>query len=145
VKIDPKWHYIGALTLAGLLSLYASFLGLEAFAWGGLPRHKFSAPEILLFLPPLLAFPLFALSAASLRTASFAMWALGPAYSLALFQLSAAKFAGSFAQYLGLLLGCLVDRVAMMLWITAWLVHFGTRIYAMPRDKEPDATIGQVK
>jgi hypothetical protein len=145
VKIDPKWHFIGALTLAGLLSLYTSFNGLMGFLWGGFPRQKFPIPLVLLFLAPILALPLFALAAASFRLASFCLWALGPAYSLALFQINADSFVGSFIHYLGLLVACLCDRVAIMLWITAWLVHFGTRIYDGPRGPEPAATIGQVK
>jgi hypothetical protein len=141
VKADPRWHYIGALILAGLLSLYASFLGLMAFAWGGFGRQKFPALEILLFLPPLLAFPLFMFAAGSSRIASFAMWALGPAHSLALFQMNAAGFAGNFFHYLGLLLACIFDRMAIILWVAAWLVHFGTSIYTMPRGEKPAATI----
>lgn len=97
--------------------------------------------EILLFLPPLLALPLFALSAASSRLASFALWALGPTHSLAMFQLNANLFAGSFLHYLGLLLDCMFDRVAIMLWATAWLVHFGTGIYNRPRLAEQPAPI----
>ena len=142
MRASPKWHFIGALILAGLLSLYASFLGLMAFAWGGFPRQKFPLPLVLLFLAPLLAFPLFALAAASIRSASFSLWALGPAHSLAMFQISADRFAGSFLQYLGLLLACLFDRIAIILWITAWLVHFGTGIYARPHREEPAPMTG---
>jgi len=69
------------------------------------------------------------------------MWALGPAYSLALFQTSSANFVGSFPRYLQLLLACLFDRVAIFLWITAWLVHFGTGIYNRPRDAEHPAHV----
>ena len=129
MRADPKWQFIGALILAGLLSLYASFLGLMGFSWGGFGRQKFPIPLVLQFLASLLAFPLFALAAASIRSASFCLWALGPAYSLALFQMNAGNYAGNFFHYLGLLLACLFDRVAIFLWITAWLVHFGTRIY----------------
>ncbi|MGB6728492.1 MAG: hypothetical protein WBE74_21550 [Terracidiphilus sp.] len=142
MRADPKWHFIGALILAGLLSLYASFISLMGIFSGGFPRQRFSVPLILLFLAPLLALPLFALAASSSRLASFSLWALGPAYSLAMFQISAGNFAGSFLNYLGLLLACLFDRVAIVLWVTAWLVHFGTRIYNAPRGAEPAATIG---
>jgi hypothetical protein len=142
VKIDQKWHFIGALAFAGLLSLYATYYALTGFLWGGFPRQKFPIPLALLFLAPLLALPLFSLALASSKLAAFCLWALGPAYSLAMFQISAGRFAGSFAHYLGLLLDCVFDRMAVFLWITAWLVHFGTRIYATPRGKEPVATIG---
>lgn len=146
VRIDSRWHFIGALVLAGVLSVYASFLGLMGFLSGSLPRHRFSAPLILLFLSPLLALPLFALAAASIRWAAFSLWALGPAYSLAMFQMSnSVGFTGSFTQYVGLLLACLFDRMAIMLWITAWLVFFGSRIYAKRDGGEPTAMIGQVK
>ncbi len=144
MKVDPKWHFIGALTLAGLLSFYSSFIGFMAFAWGGFGRQKFPALEILLFLPPLLAFPLFVIAAGSSRIALFAMWTLAPVHSLALFQMNAGSFAGSFFQYVGLLLACLCDRIAVFLWIAAWLVLFGTRIYGS-RGAEPAETIGIVK
>jgi hypothetical protein len=142
VKTDAKWQFIGALIVAGLLSLYASITGLMAFAWGGLPRHRFPLTYIFVALAPLLAFPLFALAAATIRSASFCLWALGPAYSLALFQMNANSFAGSFIHYLGLLLACLFDRMAIFLWITAWLVHFGTSIYHTSQHIEPATTIG---
>ncbi len=142
MKISSDWHFIGALALAGLLSLYASFYGLTGFLWSGFPRQQFPVSLILMFLAPLLAFPLFVVSAASSRPAAFGLWALGPAYSLAMFQTSAAHFTGGFLQYLGLLLACLADRLAIILWGTAWLVHFGTKIYAVPRPKEPFLTMG---
>jgi hypothetical protein len=145
MKVDPKWHFIGALILAGLLSLHASVYALMGFLGGGFPRQKFSMPLILLFSAPLLALPLFALAAASIRSASFCLWALGPAYSLAMFQITAGRFVGGFFQYLGLFAACLFDRMAIILWITAWLVHFGSRIYNAPANPEPAATIGQVK
>ena len=142
MRIDSKWHYIGAMILAGLLSLYASFYALMGFLWGGFPRQKIPIPLILLFLAQLLALPLFALAAASIRTASFCSWALGPLYSLALFQMNAARFVGGFLHYLGLLSACFFDRMAVILWITAWLAHFGMRIYSAPQAPEPAATIG---
>ena len=141
MKTDPRWHFIGALMLAGLLSLYASFAGLTGLLWGGLGRQKFAASVLLLSLPLLLAFPLFMFASGSSRIASFAMWALGPAYSLALFQITSANFAGSFPKYLQLLLACMFDRMAIFLWITAWLVHFGTGIYNRRRDVERPAHI----
>jgi hypothetical protein len=113
-----------------------------AFAWGGLPRHKFPLTYIFVALAPLLAFPLFVLASASIRWASFCLWTLGPAYSLAMFQISADSFVGSFLHYLGLLLACIFDRMAVMLWVTAWLVLFGTRIYATQNGEKPAATIG---
>ncbi len=142
MKADPRWHFIGALILAGLLSLYASFMGLMAFAWGGFPRPKFPVAYFFVPIAPLLAFPLFVFAVASFRLAAFCLWALGPAYSLALFQLNTGSFAGSFIHYLGLLLACIFDRMAIILWISAWLVHFWTRIYTIPRGEEPAVTIG---
>jgi len=142
VKASPRWHLIGALTLAGLLSLYASYFGLMGLLWGGFPRNKFPIPLILLFFLPLLAFPMFMLAAASSRLASFCLWALGPAYSLAMFQIDAEKFAGSFIHYLGLFFDCLFDKLAIVLWVTAWLVHYGSRICAKSSGEEPAPTIG---
>jgi hypothetical protein len=142
MKVDQKWHFIGALTLAGLFSLYASYYALMGFLWGGFPRQKFPIPLVLLFLAPLLALPLFALALASSKMASFCLWGLGPAYSLAMFQISAGRFAGGFLQYLGLLLDCIFDKMAVILWITAWLAYFGTRIYNRPQDLEPAPRIG---
>jgi hypothetical protein len=98
--------------------------------------------EVLLFLPLLLALPLFALAAASSRLASYCLWALGPAHSLAMFQINANGFVGSFLHYLGLLFACIFDKMAIALWVTAWLVHFGNRIYNTPRGKESVQTIG---
>lgn len=141
MKSDPRWHYIGALALAGVLSLYASFLGLMGFAWGGVPHRGFPATFFLVVIAPLLAFPLYLLAVASSKIASFTMWALGPAYSLALFQISAGQYIGSLPHYLGLLLACFVDRIAIVLWVAAWLVHFGARIYP-PVAKEPAPMIG---
>jgi hypothetical protein len=139
VKTGERWQFIGALTLAGALSLYASFLGLMGMLRGGFSKVV-QVPYSLLLIAPLLAFPLFVLAAASVRPAAFFIWGLGPSYSLALFQVSARNYAGSFLHYLGLLLACLCDRIAIILWVTAWLVHFGTRIYAVPGTGQ--ATIG---
>ena len=142
MKIGTKWQFISALALAGLLSLYASFYSAMGLLWGGFGRQDFPIGEFFLLLAPLLAFPLFAFAAASSRLAAFGLWTLGPAYSLVLFQINAGSFVGNFMHYLGLLLACLFDRTAVFLWITAWLVQFGARIYNPPRDAEPAATIG---
>ena len=135
MKAGPRWQYFGALTLAGMLSLLASYVGLMTFLRGGFPRG-FPGSYVLIGLAPLAAFPLFALSAASWKMCAFAMWALGPAYSLALFEANAREFAGSFGNYVGLLAACLFDRMAIILWVTAWLVHFGAGIYASKRNAE---------
>ena len=142
MKVSRKVLCIVALIIAGLLSLGASFLGLMGLLWGGFGRHGFKILELLFFLPPLLAFPLFALAAASSRLAAFSLWALGPAYSLAMFQVSAENFVGSFTHYAVLLLACFVNKLAILLWVSAALVQFGIRVYAQSRIEEPASTVG---
>jgi hypothetical protein len=129
MKASRKWLCIGALIVGGLLSLFLSFTGAMGFLWGGFPGHRFPVVAIAYFLPPLLAFPIFALAAAGSRKSRFAVWTLAPASWVATFEMTTQSFTESFSEYLKALILSLFSITVVALFVLAFLAYMGTMIY----------------
>lgn len=121
---------ISALVVAGLLSIFCSFLGLMGLAWGGLGRGKDTAAIPGFMLPLLLAFPLFVLSLGITRFASIGLWCAVPYHWLWLIEIGFQAPLNSPLEFLKLLARCFVEPEVLFLLLLASLVQFG--IEAIP-------------
>jgi len=129
-----KWLCIGSLAVAGLLSLLLSCFGGFALLWAGFPEKDHSARLMAMFLPFLLAFPLFALAAAVSRLASVALWIAVPFPWLAVFELNTHDFRGDPLSFMKLLASSF--HMALPLLIVAALVQFGTQFYELTHNSQ---------
>ena len=127
-----KWLCISSLIVAGLLSLLLSALGGFGLLWGGFPQKDHSALFLAMFLPFLLAFPLFAFAVFVSRPVSLALWIAIPFPALAVFEISSLDFKGGPFDFLKFLAEC--TKMAWPLLILAALVQFGTQFYEFTHD-----------
>jgi len=130
---NRKWLCFGSLTVAGLLSLLLSFLGTFGLSWGGFPNDAHSAFLLVMFLPFLLAFPLFVLAVGVSNLAAFALWICVPFLWITWFGTSVHDFKGGpleFAKFLAL---CCCATLPLL--ILAALVQFGTHFYEFTYDR----------
>jgi hypothetical protein len=128
-----KWLCFASVALGGLLSLLFSFLGLFGFTWGGIPESIESPSILFLFMPYLLAFPLFALAVAVSRLASLALWIAVPIPSVAMFQGNIHDFKGGPFDLVRFIGECSLPALPLLL--LAALVKFGTHFYEVTYDR----------
>jgi hypothetical protein len=129
-----KWLCFGSLTVAGLLSAFLSFLGAFGLSWGGFPRDGHSAFLLPLFIPFLVAFPLFLFALGVSKLASLALWICVPSSWLAVFETSVQDFKGGPLDFVKFLAECCY--MALPLLLLAALVQFGTQFYEFTYDRQ---------
>jgi hypothetical protein len=120
-----KSLYIGALILAGILSLFLCFFGLMGLGWSGFGRGMDSASIFWFFLPFLMAFPLFVFSLGGTRLAYLGLWVLAPYHRFWLVHISSQNSPHSFRGFLQLLALCACQRQLLGLIVLAASVQFG--------------------
>lgn len=123
---------VSSLIVAGLLSVFLSFLGAFGLVWGGFPKDGESALLLGIFLPLLFTFPLFALSVGVSKLASRALWVCVPFPWLAWFETSLHGFKGGPLDLAKSLAEC--SYMAWPLLFLAALVQFGTHFYEFTHD-----------
>jgi hypothetical protein len=132
MKTSSKWLCFGSLIFAGLLSLLLSFFGLFGLAWSGFPQKSSPASILGIFLPDLLALPLFAVTVAVWKRAWLFSWFLVPFPAITILASSVHDLKGtsigvarSLAEF---------SRLTCPLLILAALVQFGTNFYEFRQD-----------
>jgi len=132
MKTSSKCLCIGALNVGGLLSLLLSFLGLFGLAWGGFPQKSPPASLLGIFLPYLLALPLFAVTVAIWKRAWLFFWFLVPFPALTILASSVQDLKGTSIGLAKYLQG--FSRLTCPLLILGALVQFGTHFYELRHD-----------
>jgi hypothetical protein len=131
---SKKWLCAASLTAAGLLSLFLSFIGGFGLLWAGFPQKDHSASVLAMFLPFLLAFPLFALAVGVSRLALLALWVAVPFPWLAYSAMLIHGFKGGPANLLKF--SAEPAYMALPLFVAAALVQFGTQFYEITNDSQ---------
>jgi hypothetical protein len=131
-----RWLCIGSLVAAGLLSLFLSLFGGFGLLWSGFPQKNHSSTLLALFLPCLLAFPLFVLAVGVSRLASLGLWITALINWLSIVQLATPSANDTFLAFLKLPIVCLFSRPTILLVFLASLTQLGTRFYELTHDQK---------
>jgi hypothetical protein len=135
MKTSNKVLCFSSLAIAGVLSILLSFFGLFGLAWGGFPKSGYDAQAVELFLPLVLALPLFALAVGVTKYASLVLWIMVAISWIVMIRISMSNFHGGPLDFLTLLVVSLFRSFPMLLLLLAALVEFCTHFYEFTRDR----------
>jgi hypothetical protein len=136
MKTRKKVLCISSLVVAAVLSALLSFLGIFSLAWTGLPTNSQDAPVLGLFVPLVLAFPLFALSVAVTKYAPLVLWGMVAIPWIVIARLVLRDLRGGPLDFLTQMTLCRTDIIPIALMILAALTQYGTHFYKFTHDRQ---------